>query len=66
MIAYEWRENRAYLMLNQKHNLTINLDGREQNIPYVFSYKTKSLVGVDTNLSNNNKDIIITFYHKLA
>ena len=46
------------LQPNDDYNLTINLDDINQNIPYLDPYKTRILVSVATNLSNNNEEII--------
>ena len=54
------------LQPNDDYNLTINLDDINQNIPYLDPHKTRMLVSVATNLSNNNEEIIQAFHNKLS
>ena len=66
LISYQQKNNKAILIKDQYYNLTINLDERDQEIPYLLPYKTRSLMEVMTNLSNNNSNIITTFQNKLS
>ena len=64
-MPYEWRNNRSYLKGDESYDLSINLEGWDQQIPYLSSLVTRDLVGVSTNPSNNNRDIIREFQNKL-
>jgi len=58
MQSFTWKNNFPKLTLEQKYNLKINLDGTSQPIPYIPPNKMRILVGVATNPSNENKDIL--------
>ena len=61
LILYQQKNNKAILIPTQHYNLTITLNDREENIPYISLYETRVLVRVLTNLSNNNSSIIVKF-----
>ena len=60
MQSYRWKDNKPKLIINQKYNLSININGELILIPYLPPNKTRILVGIATNLSNNNEEIIAT------
>ena len=60
-ISYHWKNNKAYLIIDQRQNLMIKLKQITHNIPYILPMITRTLVGIDTNPLNNNEDIIISF-----
>ena len=54
----EQKNNKPNLIINQRYNLLIELDGIRQNIPYLPLDKIRILVGVATNPANENEEII--------
>ena len=58
MQSFKWKDNLPKLIIEQKYNLKINLDGTSQSIPYIPPNKMRILVGVETNPSNINKEIL--------
>ena len=51
------------MLITLKHKeLTINLQGTDYSIPYKPLDKMRILVGIATNLLNDNKDIVDLFY----
>ena len=58
-------KNRSYLKGDKSYNLSINLEGWDQQIPYLSPLVTRDLVRVSTNPLNNNRDIIKEFQNKL-
>ena len=59
-------ENRSQLVTTQDYDITIALDRIYQNLPYLNLTKSKTLVGVITNPSNNNTEVMTAFQNKLA
>ena len=54
-------ESRPQLVNTQDYDITIALDGRYQKLPYLNPTKSRTLVGVITNPSNDNTEVMIVF-----
>ena len=66
LMSYRQKKNKAYLLPDQDHQLTIELDRTDHSIPYLPPTKTRCLVRVDTNPANNNLSILEAFQQKLV
>ena len=64
MQSHRWKDNKPKLIINQKYNLSININRESMPISYLLPNKTRTLVGIATNLSNNNKEIMATIQQK--
>ena len=66
LIDYNWSNNKAKLDTTHYQNLTIKVENAKLPIPYILPNQTRTLLGVATNPSNNNTDIVKEFHKKLA
>ena len=63
---YNWSNNKVKLDTTHHQNLTIKVENAKLPILYILPNQTRTLVGVATNLSNNNTDIVKELHKKLA
>ena len=66
MQDYTWLESRPQLVTTQDYDITIALDRRYQKLPYLNTTKSRTLVEVIINPSNDNTEVMIAFQNKLA
>ena len=66
LMDYKQIENKAKLITQEIHNLTIIINNIEQAILYLSADQNRILVEVATNPANNCKDIVQPFYTKLT
>ena len=65
-MSYIWNKNKAKLIEEKHHDLMIKLEDINKKILYIAPTETRILVGVATNLENNNKVIVVSFQNKLS
>ena len=65
MQSFKWKDGLPKLVIEQKQNLPINLDGTPQPIPYLSPNKMRILVGVVTNPSNESKNTLNLIQQKM-
>ena len=65
MQSYVWKDNKITLVRENSEQLILSFNDEERIIPYVPTYISYTLVGISTNLANDNASIYILFQDKL-